>query len=322
MKKSDIAKPFYKELKCKLYIIGGSTEGESVLFVVYGDDKVIYSCITDSFMQEKNNVPRLVAECCGLQGITDVFWTHPHDDHSDGIIELVETYKPESIYVPAELVELPEGSPKISKEVLETINQFPSCDYRFKYQPCVTPIATNSVVLYKMLNVSDHVVPFIINTVAPAGSKVRRDVVTDRYNQLNDFSIAVLISIGDFAILLTGDLQDQMIKYIKETMQIDIPTPNILKIPHHGSMGSTRVVSLFNNEEKVNLAVTTAKRSSHLPRTEALDTYLEYCEKLYKIGDEEKKIGIWEAEIDILEAQVIIRETVNYIQHSKKQKLG
>ena len=78
MKKSEISKTFYQKLICKLYVLGAPSEGESILFVVYGDEQIIYSCITDSFTMDKTNIPILIAEQCDIDHVTDVFWTHPH----------------------------------------------------------------------------------------------------------------------------------------------------------------------------------------------------------------------------------------------------
>lgn len=316
MKKSEISKTFYQKLICKLYVLGAPSEGESILFVVYGDEQIIYSCITDSFTMDKTNIPILITEQCDIDHVTDVFWTHPHDDHSDGLVEIIDKYEPEYVYIPSDLQTLPDDTPELSKVVLEKINQYHSCDKRYNYQPIIVDIGTNHIVLEKILNVAGKKVPFSIYTVAPAIGKVRRDVITDNFNKINDFSLAISISIGDFSILLTGDIQDQMIYYVYNDLQRKIDTPNLLKIPHHGSKGSLSVISLFDNDTKVDVAVTTSKKTSRLPKKEALDFYSMYCNRIYKIGYEDELVGIWGVEIDILNATVTVLETQNYVIHT------
>lgn len=317
MKKSEISKTFYQKLICKLYILGSPSEGESILFVVYGDEQIIYSCITDSFTMNMINVPIAITKQHGIEHVTDVFWTHPHDDHSDGLIEIIDNCKPEYVYIPADLHTLPDDTPELSKTVLEKINQYHSCDRRYSYQPCIVGVGTNHTILEKVLNVAGKKVPFSIYTVAPAIGKVRRDVITDKFDKLNDFSLAVTINIGDFSILLTGDIQDQMIRYVYDDLQREIFTPNLLKLPHHGSNGSLKIISLFDNNIKVDAAITTSKKTSNLPRKEALDFYSSYCDRIYKIGGQTEAVGIWGAEIDILNATVTALETQNYILHTK-----
>lgn len=317
MKKNEIAKTFYQTLTCKLYVLGAPSEGESILFIMYGDKHIIYSCITDSFTMDNINVPISIAEQCGIDHVTDIFWTHPHDDHSDGLIEIIDKYTPEYVYIPADLHSLPDDSPELSKSVLEKINQYHSCDRRYHHQPCVVDIGTNYTIAEKVLNVSGKKIPFSIYTVAPAIGKVRRDVITDNFNKLNDFSLAISINIGDFSILLTGDMQDQMIRYVYDDLQRELVTPNLLKLPHHGSKGSLKIVSLFDSNIKIDAAVTTSKKSSKLPRKEALDFYSLYCDRIYKIDNDAESIGIWGVEIDILNATVIDLGTQNYTLHIK-----
>lgn len=315
MKKSDIAKYFYNALKCKIYILGSSSAGESILFVVYGDDQPIYSCITDSFKIGNENIPITITDRCGLDHITDIFWTHPHDDHSEGLVELIEKYKPENIYIPADLQQLPDCSPELSKKVLEKINTYHSCDARYAYQPCVIDVGSNYLVLDKSLNVGGKKVPMSIYTLAPAIGKTRRDAITQNYNSLNDFSIAISIVVGDFSLLLTGDMQDQTVKYISNDLQREIITPNLLKIPHHGSRGSLSIISLFDANTTIDVAVSTAKRASHLPRKDALDFYSSRCCRVYKICDDAESAGIWGVEIDILNATITELELQNYVAH-------
>lgn len=315
MKKSEISKTFYQKLTCKIYILGAASEGESILFVLYGDEQVIYSCITDSFKLDGVNVPIYIAEKCNLNHITDVFWTHPHDDHSDGLIEIVERFKPEYVYIPANLQNLPFETPGLSREVLEKINQYNSYDRRYSYQPYIEDIGANYIILDKTLNVAGKKIPFSIYAIAPVIGKVRRDVITDNFNKLNDFSIAISIIVGDFSLLLTGDIQNQMIQYVLNSLQTELVTPNILKIPHHGSKGSLDIITLFDRSISIDAAISTSKQTSHLPKKEALDAYSSYCNRVYKICDGSKSIGIWGVEINIVKATISELDLQNYTEH-------
>ena len=316
MRKSEISKTYYQKLVCRIYILGASSEGESILFIVYGDEQIIYSCITDSFKIDNVNIPITIAEQCGIEHITDIFWTHPHDDHSEGIIELIEKYKPEYVYIPADLQMLPKQTPELSRNVLEKINQYRSCNRRYTYQPCIVDVGGNYTILEKILNVANKKIPFSIYTVSPVIGKVRRDVISNNFNNLNNFSIVVSIIIGDFSVLLTGDIQNQMIKYISNDLQREIITPNLLKIPHHGSKGSLDILSLFNDDMAIDVSVSTAKKTSKLPYNESLNTFSSRCDRVYKISEGVKKIGIWGIEVDILKATVTELESQNYVVHT------
>ena len=303
-----------------MYILGASTEGESILFIMYGDDQVIYSCITDSFTLEDINIPLAILQKKGLDHITELFWSHPHEDHSNGLIELIDNLKPEYVYIPSDLQELPNTVPSTIKNILDKINSYPSYDRRYSYQPRIVDIGTNHIILDKTLSVAGKSIPFLIFTVAPATGKVRRDVVTNNYNRLNDFSIVISILVGDFSLLLTGDIQDQMINYILPDLEKDIYRPNLLKIPHHGSNGSLDILTLFDQSSPIDVAVTTAKKTSKLPKLEALDFYSPHCNRLYQVSAESNGPAIWGIEIDILNATISEIEQVNYTLHTFTQK--
>lgn len=316
MKTNEISKTFYSKLKCKFFVLGSPLDGESIMFVLYGDDQIIYSCITDSFVVDKSNIPIAVADQYGIDYITDVFWTHPHDDHSEGLIEIIEKFKPEHVYIPSNLHTLPDVIPKISKSVLDKINEYKSYDRRYKYQPAVVDIGANYNLLNQMLNVAGKKVPFHIYAIAPVIGKARRDVITNMFNSLNDFSIAISVNVGDFSALLTGDLQNQMINYMHDELQEKITTPNLFKIPHHGSTSSLEIVSFFDETYKIDAAITTAKKSSKLPQNDVLNSYGGYCEKIYKIGDDSIKFSVYCAEVDILNATIKVVDNQNYVLHS------
>ena len=121
---------------------------------------------------------------------------------------------------------LPKQTPELSRNVLEKINQYRSCNRKYTYQPCIVDVGENYIILEKVLNVANKKIPFSIYTVAPVIGKVRRDVISNNFNNLNNFSIVVSIIIGDFSVLLTGDIQNQMIKYISNDLQREIISKN------------------------------------------------------------------------------------------------
>lgn len=281
----DLFSKYYRELTCKIFVAGHSTEGESVIFLLIGDGNIVYSCVVDSFELNDRIVPKEILYELGLERISDLFWTHPHDDHSKGIIELIEEFSPNNIYIPSELHRLPETYKSISAEVLDQINRRydKGYDHRFKGQPKVKGIATNTILYNDTFTVGSYHVPFRMSVIAPCSGVVRKMSLSDNYSAMNDFSLVLSLIIGDFSILLTGDVQDRMIVCAQEELCEIVCTPNILKIPHHGSKESTGITGLFFDDRPIDLAVTTAKRSSGLPRDEALQHYTSHCEKVFKM---------------------------------------
>lgn len=301
MRSNPLFDQYYQELICKVFILGHPSQGESIVLLLYGDNQIIYSCIIDSFVQHGKVITRDFLFSLGIDKINDLFWTHPHDDHSDGIIELIDTFTPQNIYVPAELQRMPDGDKSISANVLKYINGFNGYDRRYKkYQPRVQGLATNMYLYDKVLSIGQYFVPFQLFAVAPCSGKVRKKAINEDCSALNDYSIVLEIIIGDFSILLTGDIQDRMISFVDEDLSLSIPTPNILKIPHHGSEKSLDITGLFDDDWLTDIAVTTAKRSSRLPQDNALQYYNTCCKKVFRVLPTASENAIWGVEVNIL----------------------
>ena len=133
MRNNLLFKQYYRELICKIFILGNPSQGESIIFILYGDQQIIYSCVVDSFVQNDRIAPKDLLYGLGIDKISDLFWTHPHDDHSNGLVELIETFTPQSIYIPIELQRLPENNRSLSAGVLDHINKYKGYDRRCKY---------------------------------------------------------------------------------------------------------------------------------------------------------------------------------------------
>lgn len=298
----------------KIYQFFTHVVNDDILFVLYGNDRVIYSCVTDSFLYQNQPAVKVILDDANINQIADLFWTHPHDDHSDGLIEIVKTFKPKRVFLPTELQSLPENTAKISRDVLDKLNSYRGYDKRYKtYQPKVQGIGANSLIKDETIKVGTMLIPFSICAISPSLGKIRKKAINQDYNALNDYSIAVSILVGDFSLLLTGDIQDQMLQYLSDELVKEVPIPNILKIPHHGSKYSLGITSLFEEEPSFDIAITTAKSSSELPKQEALDHYRTYSKHLYKVNSGAPDLAIWGVEVDILHATITQIVNNNYV---------
>lgn len=312
MKRNELFSAYYNELTCKIYILGCENEGESILFILCGDKRIIYSCIIDSFSYKNDVALKKTIEKCGIKRITDLFWTHPHDDHSDGIIDIIENHKPDNVYIPVDLHQLPNTVGSVSKQTLDKLNTYRGYDKRHKYQPKVTGIGNNTLIKRYDLQVDTKIIHFEMYGVAPCAGRVRRKAIQHCADTLNDYSLAISVVIGDFAIFLTGDIQNEMIQISREDSMIHIPKPNVMKIPHHGSKYSTQVMSMFD-EGIIDYGITTRKKTSKLPKKEVLDYYREYMKNLYLVDETSSDIAIWGIEVDILNNEVHQLECKNFI---------
>ena len=72
MKKDELFFNYYNKVSCKIYVLGSSSEGESILFVLYGDDRVIYSCVTDSFLYQNQPAVKIILDDANINQIADL----------------------------------------------------------------------------------------------------------------------------------------------------------------------------------------------------------------------------------------------------------
>lgn len=308
---------YYRQVTCKVFVLGHPTQGESIIFVLYGDEQVLYSCVIDSFMIGDRIIPGEYLNKLKLKKITELFWTHPHDDHSAGILQLVDTFSPDSVYLPVELLSLPEENESIAKEVLQQLNSYKCYDGRIKrYQPKIKEVAANMLLHNESIWAENYFIPFEMLAIAPCSGKVRKNVLGENYATLNDYSIVLDVNVGDFSILLTGDVQNRMIQFLPEELSFDVPTPNILKIPHHGSSGSLSIMEIFEDDFPISASITTAKRSSGLPRDDAMRCYASRSRKTFKIDTDTTECAIWGVEVNILNHSITQIAQENYYEFS------
>lgn len=87
----------FNDFSIHIYIVGGKNgDGEGILVLFMDRDKVIRSISMDCCKADVSGV-----ECNLLNSLLDHYkvknvdcfvWTHPHDDHSNGLDELIEKY--------------------------------------------------------------------------------------------------------------------------------------------------------------------------------------------------------------------------------------
>lgn len=315
MKRNELSCRYYNSLTCKIFILGHATQGESIIFMLCDESEVVYTGVVDSFTSNDRIVVKDLLHGFEITHITDLFWTHPHDDHSDGIIELIEEFSPESIYLASELHSLPNDISSISSEVLAQINTYRGYDRRIKNVPKVRGIGTNSTIHSETLQVGSKYVPFEMFAIAPSTGRVRKRVIDKQFNSLNDFSLVLSVNIGDFSVLLSGDIQNRMIDAANEDLCHDLFTPNLLKIPHHGSNDSVNILSFFDEEDTIDFGITTAKKSSGLPRDAAMKVYGSRCDHTYRIDPEAIQLAVWGIEVDIIAGTVTTLVNKSFVEY-------
>ena len=85
-----------KDLFIKIYLIGFEMQGESCIFLIYSKEprrKLIYSIVMDCYKDsEINEVEEICKSELGQEKLDMLVWSHPHDDHTVGLDEIIKKY--------------------------------------------------------------------------------------------------------------------------------------------------------------------------------------------------------------------------------------
>ena len=78
-------------LSLENHVIGYQVQGESTVVLLKKGDNVVFSMVIDSYQQSINATIDIL-KSNNINSLDFLVWTHPHEDHSEGIEILLEEY--------------------------------------------------------------------------------------------------------------------------------------------------------------------------------------------------------------------------------------
>ena len=318
-----------KEMKVEILTIGtkkGNKYGECNVFLLFVYGKLDYSIVIDSCEEDLDILTKKVINEYGIKNFDIICWTHPHDDHSYGMLKLLQEYsnKHTKIVIPSELGRIAKCMTKDCKKIydyteLKTLR-------RQTYNGEVVGVSKNNRVTKKFFE-GKKKIKFIIKALAPITHRVKTEELNCKYDknltcyhQFNEFSVVLFIRLGQFRFLFTADVTNGTIKKFRLSDNNEYRQfKNILflKIPHHGSLKSNALLNKFNTATCENMiCVTTAFQIGNvmLPNKGILDAYAKlgnvYCtsglysrnktygivKSIFKFGYDGEKLNIEDIE--------------------------
>jgi hypothetical protein len=261
--------------------------GESQVLVVkdINNDKIYYSAVIDCYTVDGINKTADILNGHGITAINLLCWTHPDDDHSIGLGDIVDIFCNEHTKVL-----LPEGIygqegdfVTYKPEILKFFVAIQSNNAGRKYNVLTATTIPGQVQGVERMKYLEGLreIPFEIHAMAPCSAIIRRRKELGLRTK-NDISIALLVTFAELSFFLTGDIEDQTIENLDGDR---LATLSYLKTPHHTSTSSEKLLDLFDavfvESYRVPITCSTAYRRHNLPDAVLIERYRVYSETFY-----------------------------------------
>ncbi len=286
-------------LRLIVYVIGYPEMGESQIVILrdINSKNIYYSAVIDCYKLDNINKTIDILVENNINYLNLLCWTHPDDDHSFGIDEIFKKFcnnntkvlLPEGVYGSAN--DFINYKPKF----LDFFDNLKKNNINTAYNVSSASVIEGEIqgieTIFFQLGLNE--IKFRISAIAPISAIVRRRIQSG-LNKKNDISIALLFSLGELSLFLTGDIENQTINLIS----IDfLPEITFLKTPHHTSKSSDALLSLFERkyeyEYKIPFTCTTAFRKYDLPDDKLVEGYRMISDTFYTTHDDlsDEKFG-------------------------------
>lgn len=278
----------FNDFSLLIYVAGGEKgEGEGILILFLNQEQVIRTISMDCCKATVNgtdcNILHSLLIRHKVKKIDCFVWTHPHDDHSNGLDELIECHYrkgsigilPKQIYgTNNDIVNMK----AMSKRVLNKFNtkfrkkSLKSIDCQSREKRCVYSFGMEDVITGEVKSVRLYCLTpmdFLLDDKRRNNKKISDSL-------LNDISLSLVLDVDGYCYFFGGDATD---KTLKETDWDYLYQCRWVKIPHHASKSTKKVMQHFNNT--IDSAVAASFLRCRLPDTNVLNQYKKKTNQLY-----------------------------------------
>lgn len=281
----------------KVYHLGYTEQGESSIFLLYTEKtekkEVLYSLVIDCYEEKQcNQTDKILSEWKLEKNLNVFIWTHPHDDHSIGVKDIIEKYCSKgSLIFLANVFGIPEKFSNVCKDTImyiKGLNKGKSVKNRIKVNSYVHYPETMDEVIF---NGGHELKKLYVRSIAPftyiggiLGGTKKIDC-----NKIGIGCILVLeLEKNNINFLFGGDMDKYTIEALIDAEGDDIPRVyNYIKIPHHGSKNAQNLIEFLKveNSIKSDFASTSVFTQKKLPDYDVLRNYKEVVYELACTSD-------------------------------------
>ena len=300
---------FNESLEMVVYTIGYNVEGESLLIILKTDnDSIVYTIVIDGYKIDGFNKTYELIKEKNIKHIDVLCWTHPDEDHSLGLEDYIEFLDRKSIIIVGDGFYCTKDIwAKANNDMYNYIDREYRKSLITKNKVAIEEVCTKMNVKKIKFTDARYNDEYIFEIMAFAPKKYinTRNLIFDRELKNNDISVGLFITIGEFSAVFCADIPDVIFNNLNED---EFPEyVDFIKIPHHGSQYSTKVLKLYKNIPKV--ACTTVKTSSHLPRKNVVDLYKKRSKEVYCTNDlamkkQKEKCGVIKTVFDVISGDI------------------
>lgn len=271
----------FSDVCLEIHTVGYPEMGESIVVLLKESDKVLLNIITDSYHTEVNTVETIL-ENNGRPCVDIFVWTHPDEDHSVGICDLLDNFDSKGqakIYMPSNL-----SKDLITSQAAQEAFDYLMQKYNRGQRYRLTTIGVDDEMTlpsWKFIlreRQTNRVISGSLTFLQPESSLTQRRGYQGAKNagDINDFSIVYVLELNGIRYFFGGDMTHQSIQFLSgHSTYLD--NIRYIKIPHHGSKKPIKLADLLSAyEDKKAIATTTVFKDTH-PYEDILDKYGIIC---------------------------------------------
>lgn len=300
----------FDKLHLRIVTVGYPQNGESIMVSLMHGDTELYNVITDNF--EVNGFQYWTSNLPKRTRVNAFIWTHPDEDHSLGVKNLLDKFDPDGeamIFVPTSLTEefLVNNNRESSIPTFEYLKGRYNKGRKYQWQEVSLAIdeEPRNLKTIKLRDLkTNKLLVFKIGFMAPVGAISNRRVDTGQLSagQMNDMSIFYVIQLNSCRYVFGGDLAKQTVQFLDEDYLSDC---RYVKIPHHGSKDPIKLIEKITPDRQGMYSVATIFGATN-PFDIVLDEYAKKSAGVYSTSRGEEQYGLVELDYSITGYQPVV----------------
>lgn len=279
------------DLFLDIYIAGYLHQGESILCVLREKESILFVSVIDTFTPSyRTNYVADILTILGNPKIDMLIWTHPDEDHSLGIADLMGNYDSNheaTVFIPSHFSEI------AGTEALAEFSRLSAW-----YNPngrgiglktglseiSVTENEVRSLYSITIIEKSTYSkIHFTTRFYLPNSSRTIRKAANWKSAKTNEYSIVHSFLFNGQQYVFCGDLTKNNVFLLPDEFYNSV---KFIKIPHHGSKEPNNLpgIMLSRGVSDAVSATTIYKIGADDPDDEVIDLYKKICSKVYSTG--------------------------------------